>query len=134
MFLQALLATSSTPLWNKSPINSIPVYSNCIFYCFVKTILYSSYSCTAFTPLQELMAISSTPLWKLIFYSLQFSMRINTHFFHYLTAFNFLQELMLISSTPLQKSMLCSFYSSVFRSTSNLFTPQSTIWALLSQE
>ena len=121
-------------LQNKSPINSVPVYSNRIFYCPVRTIPYSSYSRTAFTPLQELMAISSTPLRKLISYSLRFSAAINTRFLRRLTAFNSLRELTLISSTPLWELTPYSFRSPVPGSTSDSPTPLPTAWVLLPQE
>ena len=113
--LQKLLAMSFTPLWNKSPINSVPVYSNYIFYCPV-----SSYFYTAFTPLQELIVISFTFLWKLISYNLQFFTGINTCLLYYLIAFNFLQELMLISSTSLRELIPYSFHSPIPRSISDL--------------
>ena len=129
--LQILLAISSTPLRNKSPINSVPIYSNYIFYCLIRTIPYSSYSYTAFTPLQELIAISSTPLQKLISYRLRFSTGINTHFLYRLIAFNSLQELTLISSTPLQELMPYSFRSPIPRSISNLPILLPTIQILL---
>ena len=129
--LQILLAISSTPLRNKSPINSVPIYSNYIFYCLIRTIPYSSYSYTAFTPLQELIAISSTPLQKLISYSLRFSMGVNTRFLHYLIAFNSLQELTLISSTPLQKLIPYSFRSPIPRPISNSPAPLPIIQVLL---
>ena len=109
-------------LWNKSPINSIPVYSNCIFYCPI-----SFYFCMAFTPLQELIAISFTFLQKLISYSLQFFAGINTRLLYYLTAFNFLWELIFISFTFLRELILYSFYSPVFGSISDsptLYRPQ----------
>ena len=122
------------PLRNKSPINSISVYSNHIFYCPIRTIPYSSYSHTAFTTIQELIAISSTPLQKLILYSLRFSMGIITRFLCCLIAFNSLQELMLIYSTPLQELIPYSFHSPIPRSTSNSPTLQPTIQALLLQE
>ena len=120
--LQKLLAMSFTFLQNKSLINSIPIYSNRIFYCPV-----SSYFCIAFTPLQKLMAISFTPLQKLIFYSLQFFTRINTRLLYYFIAFNSLWELILISFTPLQEPIPYSFHSPIFRSISNspvLYRPQ----------
>ena len=120
--LQKLLAMSFTSLQNKSPINSVPVYSNCIFYCPV-----SSYFCMAFTPLQEFMAISFTFLRKLIFYSLRFSAGINTHLFYYLIAFNSLWELIFISFIFLWELIPYNFHSPVFKFTSNspaLYRPQ----------
>ena len=119
---------------NKSPINSVPVYSNYIFYCPVKTIPYSFYSYVAFNFLQELIAISSTPLQKLISYSFQFFVGINTYILHPFIAFSSLQELMLMSFTSLWELIPCSFYSPVFKFMGDSPMLQPTVQALLLQE
>ena len=101
------------PYGNKSPINSVPIYSNYIFYCPIRTVPYSFYSYTAFTPLQKLVAITSTPLQKLISYSFQFSTEINTGVLYPFIAFSSLRELIPTSFTPLQELLPYSSRSPV---------------------
>ena len=98
--LQKLLASLLLPYGNKSPINSIPIYSNHIFYYPVRTVPYSFYSRTAF---QKLVAITSTPLQKLISYSFQPSTGIVTAILRPFIAFSSLQEPIPTSSTPLRE-------------------------------